>query len=463
MALLPGEAMSNVDAAWLHMEDRTNLMLITGVLSFYERLEFAKLKELIEDRLLGYDRFRQRVVEPSVPMLGPRWVEDRDFNLKSHLQRVALPDPGGQDELQEMVSTLMSTPLDPSKPLWQFQYIENYRGGSAVVARIHHCIGDGIALVRVLLGMTDDSPKGSAKVRRTRRRRKPLGGGQWLPEVVNDALYSVRRTTGKVVEGTLETVLDPSRAAAIAGEGVKATEVLGRLALMAPDPDTVFKGELGTAKRCAWSRILPLEDVKAYSKSVGATINDVLLAGVAGALRRYLMARGEEVPPDLDLRAIVPVNLRPEDAEEELGNRFGLVFLALPVGVENRMDRLRELKTRMDVIKNSTEAITTFAVLNALGTASATVESQAVRFFGSKATAVMTNVPGPRQELYLAGKAMRSMMFWVPQSAHLGLGVSVLSYAGQVRLGVATDVGLVPDPQSIINAFQDEMAASLGR
>ena len=461
MALLPGTAMSNVDAAWLHMEDRTNLMIITGVLSFYEKLEFAKLKELIEDRFLGYDRFRQRVIEPKVPGLGPRWVEDKYFNLRSHLQKVALPDPGGQNELQEMVSTLMSTPLDPTKPLWQFQYIENYRGGSAVVARIHHCIGDGIALVRVLLGMTDDSPKGSPTVRRTRRRRKPLGGGQWLPEVVNEALYSVRRATGKMMEGTVETLLDPARAAELAGEGAKASGVLGRLALMTPDPDTAFKGELGTAKRCAWSKILPLEEVKAYSKSMGATINDVLLAGVAGALRRYLEGRGEEVPEGLNLRAIVPVNLRPENALEQLGNRFGLVFLALPVGIRDRRERLRELKNRMDAIKNSTEAVVTYAVLNALGTASATVESQAVRFFGSKATAVMTNVPGPRQELYLAGKAMRSMMFWVPQSARLGLGVSILSYAGQVRLGVATDSGLVPDPQAIIDAFQDEMEAMM--
>ena len=120
-------------------------------------------------------------------------------------------------------------------------------------------------------------------MRRSRRRRKPLGQGPWLPEVVNDALYTVRRATGKMVEGTLETILDPVRAAGIAGEGVRATGVLGRLALMPSDPDTIFKGNLGTAKRCAWSKILPLDEVKAYSRSVGATINDVLLAGVAGA------------------------------------------------------------------------------------------------------------------------------------------------------------------------------------
>jgi WS/DGAT/MGAT family acyltransferase len=355
----------------------------------------------------------------------------------------------------------MSTPLDPSKPLWQFQYIENYRGGSAVVARIHHCIADGIALVRVLLGMTDDSPEGSPKVRRARRKQKPLGGGYWLPEVVNEAFHSVRKTTGKVVEGTVDTLLDPTRAVGVATEGFKAAGVLGRLTTMSADPDTIYKGSLGTAKRCAWSEVLPLDEVKAYSKSVGATINDVLLTGVAGALRRYLLSRGEEVGDDLNLRAIVPVNLRPEDAVEQLGNRFGLVFLALPVGVEDRIERLRELKRRMDEIKNSTEAVVTYAVLNAVGSASASVESLAVQFFGSKATAVMTNVPGPRQELYLAGKAMRSIMVWVPQSARLGLGVSILSYAGQVRLGVATDVGLVPDPGTIVEEFQQEMKAMM--
>ena len=461
MGLLPGEAFSSVDAAWLHMEDRTNLMTITGVMSFYEKLEFDKLKEVIEDRFLSYDRFRQRVVKPSVPFAGPRWVEDRYFNLNAHLLRVALPDPGGQDELQEMVGTLMSTPLDSSKPLWQFQYIENYRGGSAVVARIHHCIADGIALVRVLLGMTDDSPEGSPKARRTRRKQKPLGGGVWLPEVVNEALYSVRKTTGKVVEGTVETLLDPTAAVGIATEGIKAAGVLGRLTTMPADSDTIYKGSLGTQKRCAWSEVLPLDEVKAYSKSVGATINDVLLTGVAGALRRYLLSRGEEVGSGLDIRAIVPVNLRPENAAEKLGNRFGLVFLALPVGVEDRIERLRKLKRRMDEIKDSTEAVVTYWVLNALGSASASVESLAVQFFGSKATAVMTNVAGPRQELYLAGKAMRSIMVWVPQSARLGLGVSILSYAGQVRLGVATDAGLVPDPGKIIEAFHDEMKEML--
>jgi WS/DGAT/MGAT family acyltransferase len=460
MALLEGKPMSNVDAAWLHMESPTNLMLITGVMSFYEKLDFSELKELIEDRFLPYERFRQKVVLSSVPGVGPRWVDDPHFNLRSHLQRIALPDPGGQDELQELVSTIMSTPLDFSKPLWQFQYIENYRGGSAVVARIHHCIADGIALVRVLLGLTDDSPKGSPKMRRTRRRRKPVAGGFWLPEVVNDAVYSVSRMTARMVDKAVETLTDPARAAEMVAEGAKGTGVLARIATMPADPETIFKGELCTAKRCAWSQVMPLDAVKAFSKSQGATINDVLLAGVTGAIRRYMLGRKADVN-GLNIRAVVPVNLRPESDIVKLGNRFGLVFLALPIGIEDRRERLVELKRRMDAIKKSSEPMVIYALLNAVGLTGPKIESVALQLFGSKATAVMTNVPGPREEIYLAGKAMRSMMFWVPQSARLGLGVSILSYAGQVRLGVATDSGLVPDPHSIIEAFQDEMTAMM--
>jgi diacylglycerol O-acyltransferase len=460
MALLEGKPMSNVDAAWLHMESPTNLMLISGVMSFAEKLDFSELKELIEDRLLPFERFRQKVVTSTVPGIGPRWVDDPYFNLRSHLQRVALPDPGGKEELQEMVSTIMSTPLDFSKPLWQFQYVENYRGGSAVVARIHHCIADGIALVRVLLSLTDDSPSGSPKTRRAQRRRKPLGGGFWLPEVVNDAVYSVGRITAKMVDKTLETLTDPARAAQMVTEGAKGTGVLARLATMPADPDTLFKGELTTAKRCAWSEVMSLADVKAYSKTQDATINDVLLAGVAGAIRRYMIERKAEVD-DLSIRAVVPVNLRPDSDVIKLGNKFGLVFLALPVGIADRGERLIELKKRMDKIKKSSEPMVIYAILNAVGLTGPKVESVALQLFGSKATAVMTNLPGPREEIFLAGKAMRSMMFWVPQSARLGLGVSILSYAGQVRLGVATDSGLVPDPESIIRAFHEEMTVMM--
>jgi WS/DGAT/MGAT family acyltransferase len=232
--------------------------------------------------------------------------------------------------------------------------------------------------------------------------------------------------------------------------------VVGRLLTMPSDPPTVFRGKLSTTKRCAWSEIMPLAKVKAIGKQMGATINDVLLTGVAGALRRYIVGRGGSAD-GLDIRAVVPVNLRPESDVGRLGNRFGLVFLALPVGIEDHHERLKELKARMDALKGSSEAVVAYGLLNALGMASPEIESLAVKVLGAKATAVMTNVPGPRERIYLAGAAVRSVMFWVPQSGRIGLGVSILSYAGEVRLGVAADATLVPDPDKLIEAFHDEM------
>lgn len=457
MSLLfgPGRPMSSVDAAWLHMEDRTNLMVITAVMSFHKEVDFARIKELIEDRFLIYDRFRQRVVDEGFG--GPRWVEDDDFNLRAHLVRLGLPRPAGKAELEDLVSSLMSTPLDFSKPLWQFHFIDNYRGGAALIARLHHCIGDGIALIRVLLSMTDDSPSPRQKTRRRRVKSRGYGGGFWLPELVNDALYSVRKVTGKALESGLEALSTPGQLQTMATEGAQAAGVLARLASMPADPKTCFKGQLGSQKRCAWSEIMPLNGVRAFGKSIKATINDVLLAGVCGALRHFLIETGQPDIDGMNIRATVPVNLRPDGPPGELGNRFGLVFLSLPVGLPTRMERLKELKKRMDVIKRSSEAVVTFGVLNAVGLASAGIESKALTFFGAKATGVMTNVPGPREEIFMAGRAVRSMMFWVPQAARLGLGVSILSYAGQVRLGVATDAGLVPQPARIIDFFHKEM------
>jgi WS/DGAT/MGAT family acyltransferase len=231
---------------------------------------------------------------------------------------------------------------------------------------------------------------------------------------------------------------------------------LGRLVLLPPDPRTAFKGELGRRKRAAWSNPVPLEDFKAIGKAFGATVNDVLVATATGALRRYLEKRGDEVK-GLAIRASVPVNLRPvDDAHHRLGNSFGLVFLTLPVGIVDPVRRLRAIKKEMDELKRSPEAIVAFGVLNVMGLAPVEVERLGLRFFGSKATAVLTNVPGPREPLYLAGRKLDSVMFWVPQSGRLGLGISILSYAGGVMLGVATDEGLVADPEKIVDAFEKE-------
>jgi WS/DGAT/MGAT family acyltransferase len=234
---------------------------------------------------------------------------------------------------------------------------------------------------------------------------------------------------------------------------------LGKLLLMESDPATSLKGPLVVEKHAAWSRPVPLADVKRISKASGATVNDVLVSAVAGGLRRYLLSRRLSLPRELSVRAVVPVNLRPPEKAWQLGNQFGLVFLALPLGIEQPLERLFEVRSRMNGIKRSPEAYLTFQILRAIGTAPRQIFELVVDLFQKKATAVMTNVIGPREPLRFAGTQLRQAMFWVPCAGRLGLGISVLSYAGNVSLGVATDAKVIPDPHVILEGFEAELNA----
>jgi WS/DGAT/MGAT family acyltransferase len=237
--------------------------------------------------------------------------------------------------------------------------------------------------------------------------------------------------------------------------GLASTGAFGRLVLRPPDPKTLFKGPLGVPKRVAWSEPILVEEVKEIGKALGGTINDVLLSAMTGGLRRYLDRKGKR-GEGINFRAAMPVNLRPLEKMAQLGNQFGLIFLSLPVGARNALERLKELRRRALALKRSTEPVVVYGILRLLGIVPLAIQRLVVSIFATKATAVMTNVPGPREVLYLAGNTIREIFFWVPQSGRVGLGVSIFSYAGHVRMGVGTDAGLVPDPEVIVQGFQEE-------
>ena len=446
------ERMSNVDTAWFRMEELTNQMTITGVLTFSEPLGGEAFRDVLEERLLKFDRFRQRV-RRGRSFESPRWEEDPSFDLGYHVKDVQLPAPGQKSQLQELASTLMSRPLDFSRPLWQFHVVEGYQEGAAVIARLHHCIADGVTLVRVLLSLTDataDAP--------------PEG----VPgEDMADALADVHRhqpdrgQSGKapLTQRLVSTLKRAGRSGARLVRGLAhGAGVLGKLAWPASEPDTAFRGTLGRAKRAAWSEAVPLTEVKTVGRVLGGTVNDVLLTAMTGALRRYLQRR-EEVPDGLDLSAAVPVNLRPLDAPINMGNAFGLVFLKLPVGIADPARRLTVVRRRMDRLKCSPEAPILMKVLGAVGATTKAVEDQVVTYLARKVTAVATNVPGPQRKLYLAGAPLETLMAWVPQAGRVGLGISIISYDGEVRLGLATDETLIPDPEAVIDSFYQEFDA----
>ncbi len=450
---LQKEAMAGSDAAWLRMDRPTNLMMITAVMMFDEVLRLDELKIVIEQRFLLFDRFRQRVTDRDAT---PHWQADPYFDLDRHIHRVALPAPGGQAELQAMVSDLMTTPLDFSKPLWQIHLVENYGAGCALIWRIHHCIADGIALTYVMISMADEYFDPS-KIPTA----KPVSNEGLVASLVKPALQAVSKTVKAaemVLHEGMEMLLNPSYALELTRQGLSIGAATSKMLLMPADSETIFKGRLGGVKRAAWSRPVPLQTVKALGHSVGGKINDVLLTAVSGALRRYLLDHGEPVD-EVEIRALIPVNLRPMEETYKLGNHFGLVFLSLPIGLDDPRLRLLEIKRRMDRIKHSSEAIVALGLLQALGHAPKGIEDQVVKLLSAKATAVMTNVPGPRERLHLSGKTIRHLMFWVPRTGALSLGVSIISYAGEVLLGVATDTHIVPDPEALIDGFHAEFEA----
>jgi WS/DGAT/MGAT family acyltransferase len=457
--------MSRVDTAWLRMDNDVNLMMIVGVWLLEPAITLEALRERIADKLLKYDRFKQRAV---VDAMGAAWVDDEHFDITHHVVPVALHRKKGQSEqaaLQALCGKLNSTQLDMRRPLWQFHFIEKYGGGSAIIARIHHCIGDGIALISVMMSITDggaDPPKR----RRNLAAQDKDPDSDWLSDAVLKPITDLTvKAIGMYGSGIGKSMAALSRPHAlsdgvlgsvdIAKSGLQIVQDVAALALLADDSKTALKGRGSGRKVVAWGEPIPLEVVKAVGKGLGGTINDVLLSCVAGAIGAYLRDRGED-PTGKEIRAMVPVNLRPLDKAWQLGNRFGLAPLVLPIGIENPVERMFAVRARMNDMKGSYQPLLAFAVLSVSGLFIKPVQDAVLNMFAKKATAVMTNVPGPPKPLMFCGSTLKQTMFWVPASGDIGVGVSILSYGGGVQFGLITDDKLCPQPQRIIERFEPE-------
>jgi diacylglycerol O-acyltransferase len=455
------EKMSAVDTAWLHMDRPTNLMMILGVMVFAERMDFTRLRSTVEARLVHpYRRFRQCAVEE---VGGAFWQDDPDFDIDAHLRRRALPGSSGKAALQALAGELAVQPLNSGKPLWRFDLIEDYEGGSAMVVRIHHSIADGIALVGVVLSLTDQSPHAPPQ------KPPPSFSGdedesdlpsRGLLETLAEALGSAFHTGSDLGSKALTLAQDPDRLQTYGHYGIGLLAELAKLLAMPPDSPTRLKGHTGTVKRVAWAEPMPLGEVKALGRALGCSINDVLLSAVAGAFRAYLQQKGESVD-GVEVRAMVPVNLRSAGDEGTLGNRFGLVTLSLPLWEANPFARLFLVRERMNELKHSFQPPLTLGVLAAVGLAPKLVQQAFLDMLAAKASAVMTNVPGPKEPLYLAGARVDQCMFWVPQSGDIGIGVSILSYNDAVQFSLISDRHFIPDPEAVTPLFAAEFEKML--
>lgn len=416
------ERMASVDAAWLGMDDDTQRMVITVMMRFAGIVPFRKVEELVRERVLRHPRFRQRVVDALLPGVAPSWEEDPHFSLHSHLHRVALPEPGDDATLLAMVSDLASTSLDRRIPLWQLHVVEGAPGGTVLVARLHHAIGDGVSLVHFLLSLTDECRD------------------------------SVPPTVGLQLGRMPHAFVDRAKLALDHGA------TLAKLLALPFETDTRFRGPLGREKQVAFARPVPIERLKRASASEGAKLNDVLMSICAGAMRRYLEQCGDRFEGE-ELRAMVPVFFRGHGVSEGLGNHFGLVFAPLLPGLADPRARLRETKKRMDELKGAPDALVALEVLTAMGHAGAVAERVGIEIFTRKASFMITNVPGPPASVHLAGERLEDLVVWAPVAGTIGIGISLLSYAGRMHIGVFADARRMPDPERFVAAVEAEIEA----
>jgi WS/DGAT/MGAT family acyltransferase len=465
LSALGRRKMSTVDTAWLRMDSEGNQMMIVGVAMMAEPIGVAGLKDALQTRFLAYRRFRSRVVTD----LAGAWWEEDEVDLDDHVVHTRLDDQDGacnKAALQRMVGLLSQQPLDPARPLWQMHLVDNCIGEDgkvrqALIVRIHHCIADGIALVGVFMSMfgqhPDEQPVQPPPAAVAEAEANPWE--QILNPITAASVKTIDLSSSVLLKSmSMWADLDKvaGRLAAVGQTAAQLTTDAVKLTTMADDSATRLKGKPNGKKHVSWSEPLPLEEIKAVSRSYGCSVNDVLMASVAGALRAYLKDCGDTVAGDCEVRVMVPVNLRKASRQQRLGNAFGLVPLVLPVGMADPVARLEEVKRRMTELKGSYTALVAMSVLGVLGASPKQVQNEIQNFFARKATAVMSNVPGPQTPLYLAGSRLDQIMFWVPQSGDIGVGVSILSYNGGVQFGIVTDDALVKDPDNIIRRFAPE-------
>jgi diacylglycerol O-acyltransferase / wax synthase len=450
--------LNNVDLAWLRMESPNNPMMITVALQFHGPIDHERLITTIKVSLSPYRRFRQRIVRPDKFLSRPYWEDDPDYRVEDHVERLDLRLPADDAVLGELINRKMNTVLDFAHPLWKVTLVDNHPAGSVLIVRVHHCIADGISLMQVLLRMTlteSEEAVNRAAMESSNPGAAPATSALPIPQSAGQ-IYD-RGDVSLTLSQTDPGDLAPKPIQKAANRNPSITEIIAaiaRIIFRPPDPPTIFKGQLGRTKKAVWSEPYDIREIKEIAQMKQATINDVLMAISSGAILRYMQLHNDY--RKRNIRAFILVNLRGRELDNELGNKFGLVFLKLPLDRGLPQERLDAIKRGMDSLKASAEYAATYIILNILGQLPGWIEHLATRILDTKGTVVSTNVPGPRHPIYLAGAAISSIKAWVPQSGRIGVGLSFVSYNNQLVVGLNADAGLIPDPEKYLDLFYEE-------
>lgn len=435
------------DASWLHMDSRHNQMVVNTLVVLAGRPDWNRVVDAFVDRVIEvFPRFRQRVVQvlPTVGALGgPHWADDPDFALDRHVESVRLDGDSFEPALWRHLSVEAGRWLDRDRPRWKLQLIEGPGDHAAVLLRSHHSMADGLALVQVFLAMAD--PPESTELHLGQMPVAELGSGE------------ADTATASMGDG-LAAFASPARLRDAAGEA-RATAKVYRKLMMLADQRNPLRAPVTGDKHLGWTNPVPLDGVRLVAKATGATVNDVALTVLAGGLHRYFGRSGGAIP--YRIGTTVPFNLRDMDEplDPGLGNQIGLVFINLPVGIDDPRARLDHIRRRMATIKASPEGEVVregMAMVGAIptkGMAKAWME-----LFTGKTTAIVTNIVGPRAPISFGGQAAEDFLLWVPTSGSIGVGFSIVTYHDRLRLGVQIDDGVVADPAPLIEALNRELS-----
>jgi WS/DGAT/MGAT family acyltransferase len=446
------------------METPTTAMHVGGVAVFEppaDGFDYDRLVQLISQRIGLVPRYRQKVRWVPGHLANPVWVDDPEFDVTYHVRRSALPKPGTDAQLRELVGRLQSRQLDRNRPLWEIYLVEGLEHGRvAIVTKTHHAMVDGVSAVDIGTVILDLEPT-----------PREVPDDDWSPSREPSSLGLV---TGAVTDFLAKPsgVLDTARAAV-----VDLRETAGKVASVAGGvlasartiakqaPSTPLNVPIGEQRRFGMAAT-SLDDYKRVRKAHGGTVNDVVLATVAGALRTWLLTRGETVTPTTTVRVMVPVSVRSETQKGELGNRVSSYFVDLPVGEQSAVVRLHQVSYAMKGHKESGAAVGADALVQLSGFAPPTIHSLAARTASTLTrrlfNLVVTNVPGPQFPLYAAGARMLAMYPVVPLAKNQAVSIGLTSYDGGVYYGLNADRDALTDVDVLASCIEESLAELVG-
>jgi diacylglycerol O-acyltransferase / wax synthase len=458
------DRLSALDASFLHLEDSSAHMHVASVMLFEgSPPPYDELLEAIERRLSLVPRYRQRLAFVPLAQGRPRWVDDPHLNLRYHVRYTALPSPGSEEQLKDLAGRVFAQQLDRDKPLWELWLAEGLEGDRfAMLAKTHHALVDGISGMDIVSVLFDTSPEPVAPT-------DP--GDRWLPrplpsraQLLAEALVERATIPAEVSRSVRALLRGPRRVL----EGVRDAAVgVGAMAWagLNPAPSTPYNDSIGPHRRFTWVRA-DLADLKAIKNELGGTVNDVVLATVAGALGAHLRRRGQQTD-GLELKAMVPVSVRSDVERGALGNRVAAMMAPLPVWCQDPVARLDIVRQELRGLKSGGQAVGAQVLTELTAFAPPTIMDQAARLSARQRlfNLVVTNVPGPQFPLYLLGRRMLETFPMVPLAKNQALGVALLSYDGSINFGLVGDFDLLWDLDELardVRESLEELAASAG-